>query len=146
MSDDAPAAELDPFLQMLRAVLVYGTLAFGSGFVFGVLRELVLIPVLGKGPGKWAEFVPLIGAIFFVAAYAMRQLKMPDRRALLTMGIGGVIVMLMFESMFALYVMQVPLAIYLEGFNVLKGELFVWGLAIMALAPLLLHHFRTRTK
>ena len=144
MGEEEVTPELDPFLQLLRAILVYGTLAFAAGFVFGVIRELVLIPLLGKTAGKWAEFIPLIGAIFFVAAFALRQLKTPDKRALLIMGLGGVAVLLMFESLFALYVMQVPLAAYLESFNVLKGELFVWGLAMMAVAPLVLNTFRTR--
>ncbi len=143
MSGDEAAPELDPFLQKLRAMLVYGTLAFATGFVFGAIREISFIPLLGKSAGKWAEFIPLVGALFFVASYALRQLKSPDRPALLITGIGGVMVMLVFESVFALYVMQVPLALYLESFNVLKGELFPWGLAIMALAPLLLNHFRT---
>ncbi len=144
MSGEDAAPELDPFLQKLRAMLLYGALAFATGFVFGVMRELAFIPLLGKSVGKWTEFIPLVGALFFVAAYALRQINAPDRRTLLMMGFGGVIVLLMFESLFALYVMQVPLAIYLDGFNILKGELFPWGLAMMALAPLLLNYFRTR--
>ncbi len=46
--------QLDPLLQVWRAILIYGTLAFAAGFVFGVIRELLLIPWLGTRDRKIA--------------------------------------------------------------------------------------------
>ncbi len=48
------------------------------------------------------------------------------------------IILLALEAMFALYVVQLPLEKYLASFNVLKGELFPFGLLAMAIAPLLI--------
>ena len=65
-----PAQEtppLDPLLQVWRAILIYGTLAFAAGFVFGVVRELLLIPWLGRGAGKSLEFTIMLAITFALA-------------------------------------------------------------------------------
>lgn len=135
MTDDAPAPQLDPVLQRLRAALVYGVATFAAGFVFGVAREAILIPLLGARAGRWVEFLIMIAACFLTASLALKQLQQRDRLDLVFTSVGGLVVLLGCESMFALYVMQVPLAEYLRGFDVTRGELFPWGLLTMALAP-----------
>lgn len=140
-SEDAP--ELDPLLQVLRAILVYGTLTFAAGFVFGVLRELALIPLLGRDAGRWIEFLIMIAATFATARIALRQIRTATGGAMLALGLGGTAFLLLLESTFALYVMRVALKTYLASFNVLDGELFAWGLAFMIAAPALVSHFRT---
>ena len=135
MTEDGAAPQLDPLLQRLRAALVYGVLTFAAGFVFGLLRELALIPWLGARAGRWVELIAMIGMCFVTASFALRQLQQRDRAGLTFTGLGGVAVLLAIESLFALYVMEVPLAQYLRGFDVTRGELFVWGLFVMALAP-----------
>jgi hypothetical protein len=144
MGEEETAPELDPILQVLRAILVYGSLTFAAGFVFGILRELALIPALGRSTGKWLEFVIMLGMTIITATYALRQMRTRHPRALLTTGLGGVILLLIFEAGFALYVMQVPVDTYLASFNVLRGELFPWGLAVMAISPIIIQHFRAR--
>jgi hypothetical protein len=144
---NAPAPEqdqtLDPLLQVWRAILLYGTLAFAAGFVFGVIRELLLIPLLGRTPGRWLEFVVMIAITFGIARHVARKITEPTRGHLIALGIGGMIVLLALEALFALYVVQLPLEKYLDSFNVLKGELFPWGLATMAIAPLMMHRLST---
>ena len=90
-----PAQEtppLDPLLQVWRAILIYGTLAFAAGFVFGVVRELLLIPWLGRGAGKSLEFTIMLAITFALARYATRRIAQPTRGHLIALGIGGMVI------------------------------------------------------
>jgi hypothetical protein len=135
MSEDS-YENIDPFIQLLRAILLYGTLSFATGFAFGILRELVLIPWLGRGTGKSLEFAIMLAITFGLARFATYKIRKPTSGQLIALGIGGMIILLALEAMFTLYVVQLPLEKYLASFNVLKGELFPWGLLAMAIAPL----------
>lgn len=144
MNDPAQETpQLDPMLQVWRAILIYGTLAFAAGFVFGVIRELLLIPWLGRGTGKLLEFAVMVAITFGLARYATGKIRHPTSGQLIALGIGGMVILLALEAMFTLYVMQLPLEKYLASFNVLKGELFPFGLLAMAIAPLLMHRLVT---
>lgn len=145
MTESESTPELDPVLQVLRTAFIFGTATFAAGFVFGVIREVALIPLLGRSAGKALEFIIMLGMTFVTAVFALRHLKARSKGTLLAAGLLGVAVLLGFESAFALYVMDVPLAVYLQGFNLMKGELFPFGLAVMALAPILFERFRMRT-
>jgi hypothetical protein len=135
--------QLDPLLQVWRAILIYGTLAFAAGFVFGVIRELLLIPWLGRGAGKSLEFAIMLAITFGLARYTAKKIRQPTSGQLITLGIGGMVILLALEAMFTLYVVQLPLEKYLASFDVLKGELFSWGLLTMVIAPLLMHRLVT---
>jgi hypothetical protein len=52
-----------------------------------------------------------------------------------TVGLGGVAVLLLIESGFALGLLRQPLDEYLASFDIRQGALFPIGLAAMALAP-----------
>lgn len=144
MSEDAPAP--DPFLQLLRAILSYGALAFAAGFVFGVLRELVLIPRLGRSFGKGLEFAIMIAITFALAHTCLKRIGPATNRRLLALGGGGALVLLALEAFFTLYVVRLSLEKYLESFNVLAGELFPWGLAAMICAPICIHFLLQRAR
>lgn len=116
-----------------KLVLVYGLIAFGIGFVFGALREFVLIPLLGQAGGHWAEFPLVTGAICTVGYRLGRGMGWrPDTWLV---GVGGVAVLLAIEAAFALRVIGQPVDMFLAGFDIRKGALFPFGLAAMATAP-----------
>ena len=56
---------------MLRTAFVFGAATFAAGFVFGVIREMVFIPLLGRGIGKWLEFFIMLGMSYAPAADPM---------------------------------------------------------------------------
>lgn len=138
MSDDgsgqSEAARHEGY-PLARSIFIYAIATFAAGFVFGVLRELVLIPIAGKTAGHWIEFPFMLLATWAAAVYARQRLIDPDRRSLLVLGIGGTMLLLLIESSFALYVVQMPLPAYLASFDVTAGALFPWGLLFMILAP-----------
>lgn len=116
-----------------KLALVYGLIAFGMGFLFGALREILLIPLLGQAGGHWAEFPLVTGAVCYLGYRFGRGIGLrPDTWGV---GLGGVAVLLLIEAPFALAVMRQPLEVFLASFDVRQGALFPFGLAAMALAP-----------
>ena len=67
----------------------------------------------------------------------VRRIAPMSKIRLLRLGIAGALVLAAIEAFFTLYVAQLPAAKYLEQFDVTKGELFVWALLAVSLAPIL---------
>ena len=111
--------------------LAYGVGAFAIGFLLGALRELVLIPAFGAAAGHLIEFPVVTGLIALGGFWAGRRAPPP---ALLT-GFGGVAVLVCLESTLAIWIMGQTPAEYLAHYDISKGALFPFGLAVMALAP-----------
>lgn len=111
---------------------LYGALGFAAGFVFGALRELVLIPGMGERTGRLVEFpmVTLLACAIGLWIGARTQVSA------LGIGLIGVAVLIAFESTLALAFAGLSLADYLAHYDVTRGSLFPIGLALMALAPL----------
>ena len=119
---------------VLAAAALYGVVAFAIGFVFGALRQLVLIPWLGERAGHWAEFPLVTASIMAFGIWLSRRRGLGETTALLT-GFGGVIALLAIESVFALGLMGMSVEAFLSTFNILEGALFPYGLVLMGLAP-----------
>lgn len=122
--------------QPLRTLLVwgaiYGALGFTAGFAFGALRQLVLIPAFGDRIGHLVEFPLVTLAACAIGIWIGARTTAPA----LAIGVVGVLVLIAFESTMALGFMRVPLADYLAGYDLTRGELFPIGLTLMAIAPL----------
>lgn len=121
------------YLSLLRWSLAYGLGGFALGFVFGALRELVLIPQLGLTGGRWAEFPLVTLSIAALGVWIGRRARPPA----LAIGLLGVAVLVVAESFLAVVVLRQPIEAYAAQYNVLRGALFPYGLAVMGLAPLL---------
>ena len=116
-----------------KLALLYGLGGFAIGFVFGALREMLLIPALGQAGGQLAEFPLVTGAI---CAFGYRLgTGIGWRPDTWLVGLGGVAVLLAVEAPFALYVMGQPVEVFLASFDILRGALFPYALAAMAVAP-----------
>lgn len=120
-------------LSLLRWSLAYGAGGFATGFVFGALRELVLIPQFGHGAGHLIEFPFVTLTIGALGIWIGRRSVPPA----LLIGLAGVGVLILMESVLALAIFRQSLAEYLAGYDITAGALFPYGLAVMALAPLL---------
>jgi hypothetical protein len=124
-------------LRLTGVGLWYGLLAMGLGVVFGVLREIVLIPLLGPRAGALLEFGIVTLAIVWVGVrlvWSCPPLRWPARLALGAIGMAIVIVL---ESGLAIGVMGMSRAEYLASYDITRGGLFGVGLLAMALTPLL---------
>ena len=111
----------------------YGAAAFLIGFLFGILRELVLIPAFGDRAGHLIEFPLVTGSVAMLGLWAGRRASPPG----ILIGLGGMAVLVLLESSLALAIMGQTLSEYLAHYEITEGALFPYGLAIMALAPIL---------
>jgi len=65
-----------------RAALAYFAIVLGTGFVLGMLRVPILVPLIGE---RWAELaeMPIMAAvIYFAAGYILRrfpEIALPGR-------------------------------------------------------------------
>lgn len=115
----------------------YGILGFAAGFVFGAIREVLLIPAFGDVAGRWIEFLPLVVVIFLLGRSLTIRIGITSPLKAILFGATGVATLLILESGFALLVLGMPPAEYMAGFDVTQGALFPFGLLIMLLAPLM---------
>lgn len=121
---------------LFRLGVLYGALAFGAGFAFGMLRELVLIPNLGERFGHQLEFPLVTATVALIGSWMARRFGAGYSVAwLLALGVIATAVLIAIESVFALFILRQPVGLYLQSFNIIAGSLFPIGLAIMALAP-----------
>ncbi len=121
---------------LLGTGLIYGLGAFLWGFVFGVLRQTVLIPQFGEQLGFWLEF-PLVTIAVCILGISLVRKRGLSRGAALAVGGIGVALLLLIESSFAIGVLGQSIAEYLDSFDITKGELFPIGLLLMAIVPML---------
>jgi hypothetical protein len=65
-------------MQVLRAAVLYFLLVFGAGFVLGIWRVLVVVPLLGERAAELLE-MPLMLAVIVAAARWVVRHKLDDR-------------------------------------------------------------------
>jgi hypothetical protein len=111
--------------------LAYGGLGFAVGFVFGALRETVLIPAFGERAGHLLEFPLVTASVAAIGIWLGRRAHVPA----LAVGLLGVLVLVALESTMALAIFRTSLADYLAQYDVTRGALFPAGLVVMAAAP-----------
>jgi hypothetical protein len=130
-------------MRLISAGLIYGAGAFGVGFLFGAIREFVLIPQFGERAGHLAEFPFVTGGVMALGVWIGLQLNPPRNLArLLLNGLLGVALLVLIESSFAIGILGVSWADYLSAYDITRGALFPVGLALMAVAPVLSRFIR----
>lgn len=144
MSAPQPGQPLPQALHIWRAAVIYGIAAFTIGFVFGVARELALVPLAGRRMAQWIEF-PFVTIAVCIAAWRIVLWRAQwSAQALVLWGLSGAMVLILLESAFALYVVGLPLTDYLAGYNISQGALFPFGVAIMIAAPFVIGNAQKR--
>lgn len=122
-------------MSIVRRGAFYGAMGFAIGFIFGTLRELVLIPWLGADIGHLVEFPLVVVGVVIAARWLFSEASSGAWPARLLAGAVGVAVLVALESGLALGVLRMPLETYLQGYDVSQGALFPLGLIIMLIAP-----------
>lgn len=112
----------------------YGLVGFGTGFVFGAIRQLLLAPNLGDEASRWMEF-PFVTLAIAWLGWWLGARKAGSAGTALLIGIGGLTCLLVIENVFALQMLSMTLDDYLATFDIFRGALFPYGLAAMAIAP-----------
>ncbi|MCU0705877.1 MAG: hypothetical protein MUF18_18060 [Fimbriiglobus sp.] len=121
---------------VLRAVLVW-LVIIGVETVHGVLRTLLLVPLVGDFPARRVSVLTGSLLIFGVARAFVRWIGAGTRLRLLGVGLLWVLLTVVFEIGLGRYVLGLSWDRIAEDYDVTRGGLLGFGLLFMAAAPTL---------
>lgn len=106
--------------------------AFAAGFVLGPLRELVLVPAVGRLAALLVELPLLLGFCAWIAPRITRRCAV---RAPLAMGLCALALLLVLEFSVGVAIRGWNLAEWLADFATLPGLVTLLGYGIFAVLP-----------
>lgn len=121
----------------LKAGVLYFAIVFSAGFILGTIRTLWIVPRLGA---KTAELIesPFMVVISFAAARAIiRRMAFSfviSQR--LAMGLIALVLMLLAEFSFVLWLRGLTLSQYFATRDPVSGSAYYFALLLFAIAPL----------
>ena len=119
-----------------RAVFVWAGLLF-LAMLNGIARDMLLAPAFGISVAQPLSGIILCVLIFAVSYYSLAFITATRVREYLTVGLFWVCLTLVFEYLFAHYVLGMSWRQVNQIFNILQGNLFSLALLVTAIAPLL---------
>lgn len=125
-------------MQILNAGVFYFTFVFGAGFVLGTIRTLWVVPRVGARTAELME-MPIMLAVTIVAArWTVLRLSVPMMwSARLGMGCIALVLMLIAEFGFVLWIRGIPIKRYLATRDPVSGGAYYLLLVVFAIMPLL---------
>lgn len=108
----------------------------------GVLRDLLLAPVLGGTAARALSSVTLSLLLFCLTVLLIRRIGASSRRELFAVGGLWLVLTLLFEFSFFVLVMGHPLDELLGDFDLFRGRLWLLVLATTFFAPFLAARIR----
>ncbi|HYW37514.1 MAG TPA: hypothetical protein VE957_05325 [Terriglobales bacterium] len=125
-------------MQLVKAGVLYFALVFGAGFVLGTIRTLWVVPRFGTRMAELME-MPIMLAITIVAArWTVLRLSAPIMwSARLEMGCVALVLMLIAEFGFVLWIRGISIRDYLATRDPVSGTVYYLMLVLFAVMPLL---------
>lgn len=108
----------------------------------GTLREVFLVPTIGKPPGLIVSGVLLSGAILAFAYFALPWLGRAQVARYVAIGFSWLCLTLVFEFMFGRLFQGKPWSEILEAYTFKDGNIWSLVLLITAVAPYVAAKFR----
>lgn len=130
-------------MKSINAAALYFALLFGSGFVLGTIRILLLVPRVGTRNAELME-APIMLLISFIAArWVIRLVGLRYRIVTrLRMGCLALILMLLAEFGFVLWFRGLTIGEYLCTRDPISGTAYYLSLAVFAIMPVLVERLR----
>ena len=125
-------------MQVVKAGVLYFALVFGAGFVLGTIRTLWVVPRVGTRTAELIE-MPIMLAVTIVAArWTVLRLSVPLMwSARLEMGCIALVLMLIAEFGFVLWIRGLSIKEYFATRDPVSGTVYYAMLAVFAIMPLL---------
>jgi hypothetical protein len=126
-------------LTALRAGALYFAIVFAIGFVFGVIRTLIVEPITGKTIATLIEAPLMLTASYFVAKQLIRRFAVTSELApRLAMGCVAFLLLLGAEAVLAGPLRGWTLSEWISHFTTTEGQLSLALFAIFAVIPALI--------
>jgi len=123
-------------MQVVKAGAIYFALVFGAGFVLGTIRTLWVVPRFGTRMAELME-TPIMLAVTIVAArWTVLHLSVPMMwSARLEMGCMALVLMLIAEFGFVLWIRGLPIKEYFATRDPVPGAAYYLLLLVFAIMP-----------
>lgn len=118
----------------LRAFLVW-LIIIVAETLHGILRNLFLAPRIGDFRARQVGVFIATFLIFIISLFFIKFIKATDKKQLLFIGVGWVVLTLLFEVSLGRF-LHLSWNRILSDYNLLKGGLMPIGLLFMMLSPL----------
>ncbi len=125
-------------MQVVKAGVLYFALVFGAGFVLGAIRTLWVVSHVGTRTAELME-MPIMLAVTIVAArWTVLRLSVPMMwSARLEMGCMALVLMLIAEFGFVLWIRGLSIKEYFATRDPVSGAAYYLLLIVFAIMPLL---------
>ena len=121
---------------LLKAVIVWiGMLVLAM--LNGIARDMLLTPAFGISIAQPVSGIILCVLIFIVSYYSLAFIGATRVRGFLSVGLFWVCLTLVFEYLFAHYLLGMSWRQVSQIFNIQQGNLFSLALLVTAIGPLL---------
>jgi hypothetical protein len=119
----------------IRAGLTYGVIGFGFGFLFGVVRTLLVAPAIGAFAAVAIETPLMLATCLPLARWCLHRWAIAGRKAALAMGGAAFAALMVCEVLLGLALGQTPQTM-LAALALPPGLLGLAGQLCFALLPL----------
>lgn len=125
-------------MQIAKAGVVYFAIVFCAGFVLGTIRTLWVVPRLGARVAELVESPIMLMVTIFAARSVVRLFALPSTLfARIGMGCLALVLMLVAEFGFVLWLRRISIREYLATRDPVAGTVYYVTLAAFAVMPLL---------
>ncbi len=129
---------------LLRAFAVWLVIS-GVETVHGILRTLLLVPLVGDFPARQVAVLTGSALIFGLACLFIRWIRAETTLRLVAVGLMWVVLTVLFEIGLGRLVLDLPWERLAEDYDITRGGLLGVGLLFMAAAPILAAMLRRKT-
>lgn len=128
-------------MRQLAAAGLYFALVYAAGFVLGSLRELVVVPILGRVGGVLVEAPLMIVAMVLAARFVVRRLAVPpDMASRAAVGLVAFGLLMIAEAAMSGILRGWTLGQWLGHFASIEGIISLALFLLFAAMPMLVHH------
>jgi len=125
-------------MRTMKAAAVYFALVFAAGFVLGTIRTPWIVPRVGMRTAELLETPFMILMSVAAARWTIRRFGIPAVTSVrLAMGAMALVLMLLGEFGFVLWLRRFSIREYLATRDPVSGTVYYMALLVFALMPLL---------
>jgi type IV secretory pathway TrbD component len=123
---------------VVKAGVLYFALVFGLGFVLGTIRTLWVVPRVGARTAELMEMPIMLAVTIGAARWTVLRLSVPMMwSARLGMGCIALVLMLIAEFGFVLWIRGLSIKEYFATRDPVSGTIYYVVLVVFAIMPLL---------
>ena len=124
---------------ILACALIYFMLVFFVGFVLGIIRVLLLVPVVGERYAELIEMPLMLITIYYSARYIVNRYSRIERESsYLYVGVIALTFLLLFEFTLVLGIRGISFEQYISSRDPVTGAAYALSLIIYLLMPFII--------